>query len=297
MRPFKPYTFVTAAVVILLLATAACGGSVTSIPSASQIPTALAETLQAVTPVAGPTELASPTQPTSTPLPSATIAPPTSTSTSAPAPAAPTTADLPAATRISFATGATFSATEGTIHANEALFYVVRAAKDQPLIVMLNTPDQSAILSVFGADGTILLTRSQHTTNWQGTLPSTQDYYFRVTGGASTQKFTLTVDIPARIQFSSGQTETTLSGQTVGGYNVAYVAYAFKGQQLDVTINTSRDVAGLTIWGFTDGQPYARAQNGVTHFNMTLPSTQDYIIEVVPAGGNVVSYEVKVTIQ
>ncbi len=297
MRPFKPYTFVTAAVAMLLLATAACGGSVTSIPSASQIPTALAETLQAVTPITGPTELASPTQPTSTPLPSATIASPTSTSTSAPAPAAPTTADLPAATRISFATGATFSATESTIHANEALFYVVRALKDQPLIVMLNTPDQSAILSVFGADGTILLARSQHTTSWQGTLPSSQDYYFRVTGGASTQNFTLTVDIPARVQFSSGQTEATLSGQTVGGYNVAYVAYAFKGQQMDVTINTSQDVAGLTIWGFTDGQPYARAQNGVTHFNMTLPSTQDYIIEVVPAGGNVVSYEVKVTIQ
>jgi hypothetical protein len=56
-------------------------------------------------------------------------------------------------------------------------------------------------------------------------------------------------------------------------------------------------VAALTIWGFTDGQPYARAQNGVTDFNMTLPATQDYIIEVVPQGGNVVNYQVTIKIQ
>ncbi len=296
MKLFKPHALLTAAIAALLLATTACGGSVTSIPSADSISTTIAGTLQAVTP------FASPTQVTSTPLPSATPALSTSTSTlaaptSVPPTSAPPVSNLPAATRISFATGATYSVTEGTVQAGQAQFYVARAAKGQPMIVMLNTPDQSAILSVFGADGVILLNRSQKTTSWQGTLPSTQDYYFRVTGGASTQNFTLTVDIPARVQFTSGQDQTTLSGQTVDGYNVAYVAYAFKGQQMEVTINTSRDVAGLTIWGFSDGQPYARAQNGVTDFNMTLPATQDYIIEVVPAGGNVINYEVTVTIR
>ncbi len=302
MKSHKPYTLLTAAVAALLLATAACGGSVTAMPSVDSISTALAQTLQAVTPLASPAQ-----QATATPLPSATSELPTSTSTSAaptsapptsaPPTSAPAVSNLPAATRISFATGATYSVTQGTVQANQALFYVARAAKGQPMIVMLNTPDQSAILSVFGADGTILLSRSQHTTSWQGTLPNTQDYYFRVTGGASTANFTLTVDIPARIQFASGQNEVTLNGQTVGGYNVAYVAYAFKGQQMEVTINTSRDVAGLTIWGFSDGQPYARAQNGVTDFKMDLPSTQDYIIEVVPAGGNVVNYQINVTIR
>jgi len=162
---------------------------------------------------------------------------------------------------------------------------------------MLDTPDQSAKLSVFGANGVVLLPQSQQTSSWQGTLPSTQDYYFRITGDGSTQDFTLNVNIPARIQFSSGQTETTLSGQTVGGYSVLYVAYAFAGQQMDVTINTSPDVAGLTIWGFSDGEPYARAQNGVTNFSMKLPSTQDYIIQVVPAGGSVVDYKVIVSIK
>lgn len=291
MKPSKSQALLTLAVAMLLFVTVACGGSVTSVPSGDSISTTIAQTLQAVTPVVSPTQV------TSTPLPSATPLPPTSTSTTVPPTSAPATSNLPAATRISFATGATFNVTEGTVQASQAIFYVVKALKGQPMIVMLNTPDQGAILSVFGADGTILLPRSQQTTSWQGTLPSTQDYYFRITGGASTQNFTLTVNIPARIQFPAGQNQITLTGQTVGGYNVAYVAYAFGGQQMEITINTSPEVAGLTIWGFSDGQPYARAQNGVTNFNMTLPSTQDYIIEVVPQGGHVVNYEVNVTIR
>jgi hypothetical protein len=165
------------------------------------------------------------------------------------------------------------------------------------MIVTLDTPDQSTTLSVFGANGVVLLPQSDQATSWQGILPVTQDYYFRITGGGTTQSFTLNVNIPARIEFSPGQSQTTLRGQTVGGHAVMYVAYAFGGQQMEVTINTAPEVAALTIWGFSDGQPYARAQNGVTEFSITLPSTQDYIIQVVPQGGNVVDYEVTVRIQ
>jgi hypothetical protein len=162
------------------------------------------------------------------------------------------------------------------------------------MIVTLDTPDQSAKLSIFGDNDVVLLSQGN---NWQGTLPSTQDYYFSITGGVSAQTFTLNVNIPARIEFSAGEDQTLLRGQTVGGYSVMYVAYAFSGQQLDVTINTAPEVAALTIWGFSDGQPYARAQNGVTDFSLTLPATQDYIIQVVPQGGNVVNYEVTVMIK
>lgn len=294
MKLLKPRASLEIALAVLFIVTAACGGSVTSItsvPSDNLFSTTVAQTLQAQP------SLASPTQ-TSTPLPSATLALPTATSTatSIPPTSGQSASNPPAAARINFATGATFSVAEGTIQAGQNITYVLKALKGQPMIVMLNTPDQSATLSVFGANGVALLPQSQHGTSWQGTLPTTQDYYFRITG-TSTQHFSLSVDIPARIEFSSGQTETTLSGQTVGGYNVSYVAYAFGGQQMEVTIDTAPEVAALTIWGFSDGQPYARAQNGVTSFNMTLPSTQDYIIEVVPQGGNVVDYQVTVKIK
>lgn len=278
--------FVVAA--ILLFVTIACGGSVTSLPTSTPASSATAETW---------TPLASPTQLTATSLPTSTTVPPTFTSTAAPQPSIPTTSNLPTATRINFSSGATNSATQGTINAGQTLYYVLRALDDQPMIVMLDTPDQGAKLSIFGANGTSLLSQSQQTTSWQGYLPSTQDYYFGLTESRSTQNFTLNVNIPARIEFSSGENQVTLRGQTVGGYSVMYTAYAFGGQELDVTINTAPNVAGLTIWGFSDGQPYARAQNGVTSFNMTLPSTQDYIIQVVPQGGTVVDYELNVKIQ
>ncbi|HSB02298.1 MAG TPA: hypothetical protein VLE49_16730 [Anaerolineales bacterium] len=293
MKSLKSHTYLEIALAVLFAVTVACGGSVTSItsvPSGDSVSTTVAQTLQAVTP------LASPAPPTATPMPSITPPSPTVTSTLAPPTSAPPASNLPVAARIRFATGATFNVTEGTIQAGQTVYYVIKALKGQPMIVMLNTPDQSAVLSVFGANGVVLLSQSQQTSSWQGTLPATQDYYFRITAG-NTQNFTLSVDIPARIQFSSGQTETTVSGQTVGGYNVSYVAYAFGGQQMEITINTSPEVAGLTIWGFSDGQPYARAQNGVTDFNMTLPATQDYIIEVVPQGGNVIDYKVTVSIK
>ncbi len=293
MRLLKPPTLSIVAVAMLIFATIACGGSVTSMPSADSISTTFAETLQAVTPFASPTQFASTS--TATPLPTST--PSISTVTSAPATSTRALSILPAATRITFAAGATYSLMQGSIQAGQTLYYVAQASKDQPMIVMLDTPDQSAKLSVFGANGAVLLPQSQQASSWQGYLPSTQDYYFSITDGDSTQNFSLNVNIPARILFSPGQTETTLSGRTVGGYSVMYAAYAFGGQQMDVTIDTAPEVAALTIWGFSDGEPYARAQNGVTSFSMSLPSTQDYIIQVVPQGGNVVDYEVSVQIR
>ena len=274
---------------VFLFLVTACGTAVTSMPSFDSISTSAAETLQAQISTSTLTPV------TLTPLP--TFASPLATSASAPQPLAPALSNLPTATRINFATGTTASLTLGTINAGQTIDYVIRALKNQPMIVMLSTPDDSAKLSVVGADGTVLLPQAKQLSNWQGYLPSTQDYYFHLAGNGSTQNFNLNVEIPARIQFASGQNEITLSGQTTGGYSVMYTAYARSGQQMDVTINTSAEVAALTIWGFSDGQPYARAQNGITNFSMALPSTQDYIIQVVPQGGNVVNYEVNVKIQ
>lgn len=287
MKQLHFHSLLHLALTALLFVTLACRGSISSIPSG----VALTQTQQAVS------LFTTPTQATATPSPSLTPSVPTATSTPAPTATTSTASELPAATRIQFAAGATSSLAQGTIQAGQTLHYALRALEEQPIIVALDTTDNSAKLSVFGANGTMLLSPSQQSTSWQGYLPVTQDYYFRVTGGGSTQNFTLNVNIPARIQFESGQDQVTLNGQTSGGRAVMYAAYAFGGQELEVTLDTAPEVAALTIWGFSDGQPYARAQNGVTDFNLTLPATQDYIIQVVPQGGNVVDYEVTVKIQ
>src|SRR6185436_9209756 len=103
-----------------------------------------------------------------------------------------------------FAVGATESVVTGTLGAGQSVYYVVKAGVDQPMIAMLDSPEHDMTLTIFGANGIVLLPASQHTSSWQGNLPSTQDYYFGLTGGGSAQNFTLNLIIAARIQFPAG---------------------------------------------------------------------------------------------
>ncbi|HVN16158.1 MAG TPA: hypothetical protein VMT73_10500, partial [Anaerolineales bacterium] len=268
MRHIKLFVFIST-ITALAMAVVACGVSTPAAPSIDSLGTTVASTLTAY-----PSPQPSPTvaQPTALPTATNTSVPPT-----IPPPPPQPSLNLPAATRISFATGATESVTTGTIQPGQTLNFVVKALQSQPMIVSADSPNHDLNLAVFGANGAVLLSASQNTTNWQGLLPATQDYYFQITGGAAAENFTLNLIIVARIQFGVGQIQTTLQGTTVNGFAVSYVARAQAGQRMDVTINTDPNIAALTVWGFNDGQPYARAQNGVTNFSMTLPSTQDYI--------------------
>jgi hypothetical protein len=281
------------AIAALLLASLACQalGGATPTPGFSALQTMVAATLQAgpVQPSPLPTFAVSTAIPTSTALTVST--PVVFPTTTIPAPA------LPAATRIQFSTGATQSVTTGVVPAGQVITYVVQALQSQAMLVSVSSPSQQVTLAIFGANGVVLLPSSQGTSSWQGTLPVTQDYYFQVIGVPSAESFTLNVVIAARVQFSPGAIKTTLKGVTIGGYGVTYVAYAQQGQKMDVNLNVPGDSAALTIWGFSDGQPYARAQNGVQDFSLKLPSTQDYIIEVVPQAGQVVEYSLLVRIK
>lgn len=254
----------------------------------NQVETIVAGTLQALTSVVSPTvsftATSQATAPTNTFLP---VASPAATSQ-------PPQAD---GAQILFPSGATTGVVEGTIQANQQLHYYLRASQGQPMIAMVNSTNNDVTMFINAQDGILLLPASQKQTIWQGTLPGTQNYYITLTGGASAQPFTLSVNIPARIEFDPGTNSSRLSGRTVNGYAVTYVLRASAGQTLEATINTSPNDAALTIWGFTDGQPYARAQNGVTNFSMELPSTQDYIIDVVPQGGRILDYTLTVSVQ
>ena len=88
-----------------------------------------------------------------------------------------------------------------------------------------------------------------------------------------------------------------MSGATVEGYIASYVVAAQGGQTMEIQLTPNPNAAALTVWGFSDGQPYIRAQLGSTTFNMQLPSTQDYIIDVVPQGGQEVDFTMRVEIK
>lgn len=268
----------------VLATTVACLGTATSaIPtiSSDSVATIVAETMQALTPLTTPIS-ASAIPPT--PLPSTL-------------PPIPPTPILPIASRIEFQTGTTTGVAVGTVQPSQTQFYVLRAMQGQPMIVMVDSPNHDVTLSIKTQGGTFLLNPASHQTTWEGLLPTTEDYYIGISGGASPENFTLSVQIPARIQFAVGKDTAIVSGKTVGGYNVAYVLFALQNQKMSVALNGTGGNAALTIYGFSDGQPYLRAVSEKTTFSMILPSSQDYIIEVVPRAGQVVNYTLVIKIK
>jgi hypothetical protein len=233
--------------------------------------------------------------PTLTPLPTSTPIPPTSippTNTSLPAP----TFSLPAPTRINFAAGATYGNASGRIKPSQTQNFVLAAQQGQPMLASVSSPNNDVTMSIITGSGITLLPASQAWSNWQGTLPATQDYYIQIIGGASVEDYSLYVSIPSRIQFAPGAISDTVSGRTVDGYIASYVVAARGGQTMNILLLPEPNVAALTVWGFSDGQPYMRAHMGSTTFSMQLPSTQDYIIDVVPQAGQEVNFILRVEI-
>ena len=266
--------------VLVLAVIAGCTGGSAPTESADSVNTMVAATFQAMTLQAPlPTAPATPVPPTATlPAPTPNI----------PAPAA--------AVRLNFAIGSTFLLAQGTLQPGQSQDYVLDAMQGQPMIAMVDSVNHDVTFGIGGQDGTLLLAGAQALNSWQGLLPSTQDYFITIHAGASAENYTMSVTIAARIQFAAGATSSTKNGSTVGGYNVTYVLRASAGQTMNLNLTVPSGTAALTVWGFTDGQPYLRAELGQTTFSMVLPSTQDYIVAVSPQGGTVVNYSMTVQV-
>jgi hypothetical protein len=285
-RFIKPLAILTATSVLVL----ACGLS-ESLPTTSPglVATTVAMTVQAITPLASPTAEATAVPPTSTALPP--------TATSAPAPTN-TSRPLPSGVRINFATGATSGVVEGQIKNGEVKDFLVGASAGQPMIIMVDSPNHDVTFSVTGQkDGIVLLSPSEKSASWQTMLTKTQDYLVQVAGGANTEKFTLNINTPARINFDPGAVSAQRSGSTAGGWTVSYVLRANAGQKMKLQLDAPGGNAVLAVYGYQDGQPYLRYVVEQTTFEMTLPATEDYIIQVFPRAGEVASYKLTVEVK
>jgi len=224
-----------------------------------------------------------------------------SASAAASAPAASTAgapvAVPPDAVRVDFEAGATSDIVTGRVGAGQLVSYLVGAAAGQPMLVSLDSVDRDATLSVSGVDdGAVLLDAAKRRTSWRAMLTATQDYLVQVHGGARTEGFSLSVTTLARITFAPGGTSAVRSGSTPGWRVVDYVLRADAGQRLILNLNASEGKAVLGVYGYEDGQPYLRFLTEQTSFEMTLPATEDYIIQVVPQAGKIVRYRLEVRV-
>ena len=213
-------------------------------------------------------------------------------------PAAALTNTTPAmAARLHFLSGATSLSASYILPARQTVYYVLRAAQGQPMLVDVPSYNGDVTFSLTAPNGAAVVSASDKRATWQGALPATGDYTLVIYGGATAENISLSVTIAARIQFARGATQITLPGKTAGGYAVTYAAWAAKGQVLSADVTGAGSNAALTIWGFSDGQPYVRNVTEQTSFSFTLPSSQDYIIMVVPQAGAVVNYTLTVKIK
>jgi hypothetical protein len=220
--------------------------------------------------------------------------PPTLTATSASSPTPSATA-TPQAVNIVFASGTTAAVEQGSIQPNQVVPYTLSAGQSQPMILIVNSPNNDVFLGVTEPDGSKLLDPAKKYTNWQWLLPKTEQYTIQLYGGATSENYTLTAKVAEIVTFPGGATTVTLNGSTPKGYVVSYAFSCQANQVMTVSLNVPATTAYLDVFGLATG-PLLSASSKATSWNGTLPSSQDYIIEVIPVGGEI-SYSLTVSVK
>jgi hypothetical protein len=198
-------------------------------------------------------------------------------------------------TPIVFTQGTTAGVVTGTIQPGQIISYTVSGAQWQPMVLNLESPNFDVFLGVYAPNGSALVSPGNHWVHWTGTLPQTAAYTIQINGGATTQAYTLTVKLPVRVQFALGQSSIVLNGTNVNGYVFSYAFKANAGQTMTVTINKPESEVYLAVYGVATGALLDPALK-TNYWSGVLPMYQDYIVDVVPRQGQLMSYSLTVEI-
>jgi heat shock protein HslJ len=204
--------------------------------------------------------------------------------------------------RIRFAPGTTSASIAGNLAASEADQYVLRALAGQNMSLNLTFTEGEAILVVWGEDGNVLLSDHAEVSTFERELPTTQDYFIQVKGRPNgNTAYTLTVDIPAifigveRIEFPSGSTSATVTGQLNASGSHQYVLGAQTGQTLNINTTFTEGMAILAVGG-ADGDVLMSDHAEASAFDGVLRTTQDYYILVKGRPDGSTSYTMTISI-
>ncbi len=227
--------------------------------------------------------------------------------TSTPA-ATNTPAPTPVPERIRFQTGATSASVSGELEPSESDLYVLRILAGQTLNADLTFDEGEAILVIWGADGTVLISDHAGATSFSGVVPSTHDYFIMVVAHPDMDtEYELEIYIPPlgstpqptsqanRIQFDTGETSATVSGSLEVSGSELYVLYALDGQHMIIETVFSSGHAILSVWG-ADGTVLQSDNAGASEFDGILPSSQDYYILLEGSPDSGTDYRMKITI-
>ena len=199
------------------------------------------------------------------------------------------------ATAINFTPGTTAGVVQGTIQPGQVVSYTVSAEQGQPMILSAESPSFDVTLGLFEPNGNTVVPPANKWVHWQGSLPKTETYTVQLYGGATTEAYTLTVKLPLRINFVLGQSSVTLNDTAVNGYVFSYVFRANVNQTMSVSLNQPGTIAYVDVFGINTGTLLSPADKA-TDWSGVLPLYQDYVVEVIPRNGQLMSYTLTVTI-
>jgi hypothetical protein len=173
--------------------------------------------------------------------------------------------------------------------------YAFRALAQQTLRVTLASPNHNAYLTIVGADGVPVKYYDDWSTSWEGSLPTTQDYYLLPVAVGADNRFTITVWIsplgqPAatRIRFAPGATSATVSGSLAPGGSARYVLWAARGQRLEIHIWPAPSEYAPPSLDIAVAGPGGASWTGLPLDSIIdpLPASGDYVITLALQPGS-----------
>ena len=192
--------------------------------------------------------------------------------------------------RVRFARGTTSGIVNDSLRAGETRGYLIGAEQEQVMMVHAITwpvrqgavPPVTATVRVYSAtDGRELTAPSGLGPLWSGRLPGTGDFVVRVNTTQPTA-YTLAVQIPRRLSVGGSDPTAAITGTAPSRAPVDYIIEGTSGRTLAASVRDG-DSATLHMYGLDDGAQLAPLSERRKLWAGTLPTSQDYVISVVPA--------------
>jgi hypothetical protein len=197
---------------------------------------------------------------------------------------------------ITFAQWTTAAVRQGTISPGQVITYTVSVSYAQPLIVDVDSRNFDVTLGILDPNGGSLFLPSMNWTHYMTQAQHTGTYTINVYGGATTEAYTLTTKVGRLMNFpNTYQTSNTYYGETTLGYVQSYAFRCSAGQEMSVSLDVDNTRAYLAVYGIQSGA-LLDFHEMRTSWSGILARTEEIVVEVIPRGGYLVSYNLTVTI-
>jgi hypothetical protein len=185
-------------------------------------------------------------------------------------------------------------------------YYLVRADEGQTMILTVSSPDNDVFLSFGGyLNESISPLISTASTDWNGTLPTSQDYLITLSTNNPFTKYFFTIEIPMNIQFQPDSDSTSIDGYIDVDTTfhpdvmtrVRYLVSVSEGETMIIELDSPTiDNLSLGVIGQEDGQSYLSARVKNAFGQVVSPFTQNYYIDVYAINGVSTDFTLQITI-